>query len=93
MKCLNATVALLIYVIRRLYINHQGLQNEAKNIPYSFLVAMSTSNTGNDEEAQLPSYDAVRRAHQPPRLSPDARRIFWSFDGPLATSIWIMESA
>ncbi|KAI1376909.1 hypothetical protein F4677DRAFT_60727 [Hypoxylon crocopeplum] len=49
---------------------------------------MSTS-----EEAQLPSFNALRAAHQPPRLFPDMRRLFWTLDGPLAESIWIMENA
>ncbi|KAI1398155.1 hypothetical protein F4819DRAFT_469383 [Hypoxylon fuscum] len=48
---------------------------------------MSTS-----EEVQLPSYNELRRAHKLASLSTDARRLFWTLDGPLANSIWIMES-
>ncbi|KDN59813.1 hypothetical protein CSUB01_04529 [Colletotrichum sublineola] len=43
-------------------------------------------------EAQLPSYNALCDAHQPPRLSPEARRLFWSLDGPLDSAVYIMAS-
>ncbi|RFU27606.1 hypothetical protein B7463_g8738, partial [Scytalidium lignicola] len=57
---------------------------------------MSTSDTEQAEEveeAELPSLKELR--HRPGlhiRLSDDARRIFRSLGGPLATSIWIMEN-
>ncbi len=33
------------------------------------------------------------RAHRPVVCSPDAKRLFWSLNGPLTTSVWIMEDA
>ena len=52
----------------------------------------STSNTRDeDEPKQLPSYEDLRRAGQPVYFSVDAKRIFWPLNGPLTTSIGIME--
>lgn len=40
---------------------------------------------------QQPSYNELRAAGRPVRLSPEARRLFWALDEPsLASSIWIM---
>lgn len=46
----------------------------------------------SEEEAQLPSHDALCDANRPPRLSPEASRLFWSLDGPLDSSVYIMAS-
>ncbi|OTA63180.1 hypothetical protein K449DRAFT_381678 [Hypoxylon sp. EC38] len=48
---------------------------------------MSTS-----EKEQLSSFNELRAAHHPPKLSPEMRRVFWAVDGPLSESVWIMES-
>jgi hypothetical protein len=52
---------------------------------------MTTSGAGQAEEAQQPSYEALRSAERLIPFSLDAQRIFWSLNGPLATSIEIME--
>ncbi|KAI1452080.1 hypothetical protein F4805DRAFT_55120 [Annulohypoxylon moriforme] len=44
------------------------------------------------EKEQLPSFDVLRDANNPPDLSPEMQRVFWTIDGPLSESIWIMES-
>ncbi|KAI1778392.1 hypothetical protein F4818DRAFT_405927 [Hypoxylon cercidicola] len=44
------------------------------------------------EKEQLPSYNELRAARNPPSLSPELNRVFWSLDGPFPESIWIMES-
>ncbi|KAK2024074.1 hypothetical protein LX32DRAFT_115290 [Colletotrichum zoysiae] len=49
---------------------------------------MSTS----EGEAQLPSYEALCAAQQHVRDSPEARRLFWSLDGPLESAVYIMAS-
>lgn len=51
-------------------------------------MTMSTS-----EEIQLPSFDTIRCAHQPVGPSLDTQRFFWTVDGPLTNSIWIMKNA
>jgi hypothetical protein len=52
----------------------------------------STSNVGNEEQSkQLRSYEDLRGAGQSVMLSADAKRIFWPLNGPLTTSICIME--
>ncbi|KAH8812143.1 hypothetical protein F5884DRAFT_784533 [Xylogone sp. PMI_703] len=53
---------------------------------------MSTAGVGQADQA-LPSFEALRNSQQHIRLSPDAQSLFWSLDGPLTSSIWIMESA
>ncbi|WYZ35758.1 hypothetical protein EsH8_X_000405 [Colletotrichum jinshuiense] len=49
--------------------------------------------TLEEEEAQLPSYEVLSADHRPPSLSPEARRLFWTLDRPLADSVWIMKDA
>ncbi|KAE9580176.1 hypothetical protein CGMCC3_g3946 [Colletotrichum fructicola] len=41
-------------------------------------------------EAFIPSHDALCAAHQPPKLSSEARRLFWNIDGPLDSVVHIM---
>lgn len=51
----------------------------------------SISDSRKPDEAQLlPAYEALPREAR--GLSPDARRLFWSLNGPLTTSLWIMEA-
>ncbi|KAI1109755.1 hypothetical protein F5Y14DRAFT_431321 [Nemania sp. NC0429] len=43
------------------------------------------------EQAQLPSYEELRRAADPvPIYSPEADRIYWTLNGPLHSSIWFL---
>ncbi|KAJ0164665.1 hypothetical protein CTA2_491 [Colletotrichum tanaceti] len=44
------------------------------------------------EDVRLSSYNALYNARQPPRLSPEAQRLFWTLDGPLADAVWIMKN-
>ncbi|KAI0191650.1 hypothetical protein F4808DRAFT_465320 [Astrocystis sublimbata] len=41
-------------------------------------------------EQQHPSYDTLRLAHKPPMQTPEADRIFWTLNGPLHSSIFIV---
>jgi hypothetical protein len=51
----------------------------------------SISDSRKPDEAQLlPAYEVLPREER--GLSPDARRLFWSLNGPLTTSLWIMET-
>ncbi|KAE9362847.1 hypothetical protein N431DRAFT_551065 [Stipitochalara longipes BDJ] len=51
----------------------------------------SISDSTQPDEAQLlPAYEALPREER--SLSPDARRLFWSLNGPLTTSLWVMET-
>ncbi|RDW70933.1 hypothetical protein BP6252_07496 [Coleophoma cylindrospora] len=47
---------------------------------------------GSSNESQLPSFDTLRSSHQWARLTRDAQRLFWTVDGPLKNSIWIMKN-
>ncbi|GAW24991.1 hypothetical protein ANO14919_145890 [Xylariales sp. No.14919] len=42
------------------------------------------------DQERLPSYEDLRRALKPPPHTPEADRIFWTVDGPLHSSVWIM---
>lgn len=42
------------------------------------------------EAVQPPTFEALRSAQEWVRLSPEARRLFWSLDGPLASSVHFM---
>ncbi|TQN65090.1 hypothetical protein CSHISOI_10339, partial [Colletotrichum shisoi] len=44
------------------------------------------------EDSQPTSYNALYNARKPPRLSPEAQRLFWTLDGPLAEAVWIMNT-
>ncbi|WQF84081.1 hypothetical protein CDEST_09095 [Colletotrichum destructivum] len=44
------------------------------------------------EDSQPTSYNALYNARQAPRLSPEAQRLFWTLDGPLAEAVWIMNT-
>jgi hypothetical protein len=58
---------------------------------FNLIPMSSMSDFGQPDEAQLlPAYEALPREKR--GLSPDARRLFWSFNRPLITSLWIMET-
>ncbi|KAF2968640.1 hypothetical protein GQX73_g4878 [Xylaria multiplex] len=42
------------------------------------------------EQARLPSYEEFRHAGQLPYHTPEADRVFWTLNGPLHSSVWIM---
>ncbi|KAI1164865.1 hypothetical protein F5B18DRAFT_613720 [Nemania serpens] len=42
------------------------------------------------EQARLPSYEELRRALQPPDFTPETERIYWTINGPLHSSVWII---
>ncbi|RYC59772.1 hypothetical protein CHU98_g6434 [Xylaria longipes] len=42
------------------------------------------------EQERLPSYEDFRNALKPALHTPEADRIFWTLNGPLHSSIWIM---
>lgn len=44
------------------------------------------------EDSQPTSYNVLYNARQPPRLSPEAQRLFWTLDGPLSEAVWIMNT-
>jgi hypothetical protein len=58
---------------------------------FNLIPMSSMSDFGQPGEAQLlPVYEALPREER--GLSRDARRLFWSLNGPLTTSLWIMET-
>jgi hypothetical protein len=54
---------------------------------------LSTSNSTNSGERTQPldSYEAIHRAQEPVWLSPDAKRVVWSLNSDIATSIHISD--
>ena len=49
----------------------------------------STSDSKQPDEAQLPAYEALPDSER--GLSPEAELLFWTLNGPLTTSLWVME--
>jgi hypothetical protein len=53
---------------------------------------MSTSNASSaGGTSSYPSYNALRKAHQPVRISLAAQRLYWTFQGPLSTAVTVMD--
>ncbi|KAI1345449.1 hypothetical protein F5Y01DRAFT_300522 [Xylaria sp. FL0043] len=53
---------------------------------------MSTTSACPVEEAGLPSYEELKRAHQWVRFPAGSNRFVWHLDGPLPSSIWVRET-
>lgn len=59
----------------------------------SGLLLFHTATMSNSNTALPPTFEELRAARRPILQTPDARRIFWSLDGPLSTSIQVMEDS
>ncbi|KAI0382817.1 hypothetical protein F5Y04DRAFT_252396 [Hypomontagnella monticulosa] len=63
-----------------------------KSSTYKISVINFADMATSDATQELLSFEALRNS-QIVRLTPDAKRIFWSLNGPLSTSVWVLEDA